>query len=408
MQLVSLSLENIGPFDRANIEFAVDAPRVTLITGINGTGKTIVLDAIRAMFGPEYAEIERPIWRERVPFLITLETNENGKPFSFNGTRALRNGLDPVGLPALASLPLRVQGHPSTAPNWVVDFWRSDLATDSYQIANIVRVDPTAYLRGALQGRHRNAAVTELLVYFDYLRGSNDERERADGERLYAIAAEIIQRSLLDGRFSHVRRSDFTPIVVQAGREVSLDKLSSGNAYLIQRLISLLGRMYSVHVLRGTPPEEIGKTPGVLLIDEAENHLHPRWQKRFLRDVLELFPNLEIIATTHSPFILASMPGARVYVCRYDHDARSCVIEEQTDVYANKPVEEILLSPAFDETQPFGPEITKLVEERKAAARRGDRVRQREIEERLKDLNPDYFAYLEVEQQLEKLRKAAP
>lgn len=50
MRLLSLTLENIGPFDTAELSF-LDGPEdevpVTFITGENGTGKSIVLDAIR-------------------------------------------------------------------------------------------------------------------------------------------------------------------------------------------------------------------------------------------------------------------------------------------------------------------------------------------------------------------------
>ncbi|KYF71589.1 hypothetical protein BE11_26835 [Sorangium cellulosum] len=246
--------------------------------------------------------------------------------------------------------------------------------------------------------------MTELICTFDYLRGSEDPRDRRDGEVLYEAIRRIVELSVLDGELSHVDRRAFMPMVRQSGQLVPLSNLSSGNAYLIQHMIGLLGKMYAVHLLRETDASELCKTPGLLLIDEAENHLHPRWQKRFLRDVLSLFPNLQIIATTHSPFLVGSVPGARVFVCRYDRERRTCVVDDATDLYANKPVEEILLSPAFDGTQPFGEEISRLLEERKAAFEAGDNLRRREIERQLKDKNPEYFSYIDVEERLQALR----
>ncbi len=51
-------------------------------------------------------------------------------------------------------------------------------------------------------------------------------------------------------------------------------------------------------------------THGVVLIDEIDLHLHPRWQRQVVRDLQKVFPNLQFIATTHSPFILQSLdPG---------------------------------------------------------------------------------------------------
>ncbi|WP_159397849.1 hypothetical protein [Sorangium cellulosum] len=119
-----------------------------------------------------------------------------------------------------------------------------------------------------------------------------------------------------------------------------------------------------------------------------------------------MFPNLQIIATTHSPFIVGSVPGARVFVCRYDRGRKTCVVDDATDLYANKPVEEILLSPAFDGTQPFGEDITRLLEERTAAFEAGDAARRNEIERQLKEKNPEYFSYMDIEERLQALQGA--
>lgn len=42
---------------------------------------------------------------------------------------------------------------------------------------------------------------------------------------------------------------------------------------------------------------------GIVLIDEADLHLHPSWQRRFLKDLSNTFPNIHFITTTHSPLI---------------------------------------------------------------------------------------------------------
>jgi hypothetical protein len=139
------------------------------------------------------------------------------------------------------------------------------------------------------------------------------------------------------------------------------------------------------------------------LIDEAEAHLHPRWQKTFLPSVQKIFPNLQLVVTTHSPFILASVRDAQVYVCRYDDARRVCAVSEETAAYQNKPVDEILMSPAFDETPPFGAEISKLLAARDRAIVRGDVTKRKETEAKLIRRNPTYFSYLRVDEELDKL-----
>ena len=49
--------------------------------------------------------------------------------------------------------------------------------------------------------------------------------------------------------------------------------------------------------------------PAILLIDEIENHLHPRWQRRVIPTLKDAFPKLQIFATTHSPFVVAGVEG---------------------------------------------------------------------------------------------------
>lgn len=409
LRLVSLAMENIGPFDSGEIDFATGgdgAPAVTILTGENGTGKTIVLDAIRGMFGAAYAKPERAIHREGAAFNLELRYEDNQQVTKASSTEVFNQrffyttwGARPDRL--LPEIPSEVVDGTREAPPWVVSYWRSSLATDEYGIRSFQAPDHRKYLIDSLQGTYRNQDVTALLCHFDYLRDSRDPHEKASGEAVYEAASRIVSASLLEGgELAHVRRSDLTPMLRQAGQEVPLANISSGNAYLVQHLIELLGKMFSVHMLRRTDPADLCKTPGVLLIDEAENHLHPRWQKRFLRTVLDIFPNLQIVATTHSPFVVSSIPGARVYVCRYEREKKTCTITDETADYANKSVEEILASDVFDGTGPFNEEITKLLEERDRAIDSHDEPGRRRLERELLSRNPLYFRYFEVEERL--------
>jgi predicted ATP-binding protein involved in virulence len=262
------------------------------------------------------------------------------------------------------------------------------------------------FLVGSLQGVHKNADVTQSLIFFDYLRDSRDAREKRAGEVLYETARKIAALSLIDGDLLEVKRTTLTPMVRQAGRAVPLGNLSSGNAYMIQRMIGMLGKMHAVNTLRDEDPETMCDTPGLLLLDEAENHLHPRWQKRFLRDILDIFPNLQIIATTHSPFVTGSVPGARVYVCRYEREKRCSVVENVTQDYADKSVEDILASAAFEGTESFGKEITELLERRNSAIQKRDEAERAKIEDELYQRNPGYFNFLKLEEHLARLSGA--
>ena len=60
------------------------------------------------------------------------------------------------------------------------------------------------------------------------------------------------------------------------------------------------------------------KKPAILLIDEIENHLHPTWQRRVIPALLDHFPNLQIFATTHSPFVVAGLKAGQVHLLNRD------------------------------------------------------------------------------------------
>lgn len=60
----------------------------------------------------------------------------------------------------------------------------------------------------------------------------------------------------------------------------------------------------------GLGGEALTKTPGVVVIDELDLSLHPTWQKRIVRILKELFPKIQFVCATHSPFIIQSLePG---------------------------------------------------------------------------------------------------
>ncbi len=118
--------------------------------------------------------------------------------------------------------------------------------------------------------------------------------------------------------------------------------------------------------------------------------------------ILDFFPNLQIIATTHSPFIIASVENARLFVCKSEID--HCVVVDESAQYSNRPIDEILLSPLFGETQPFNQEISALLENRRTAIAQGNQKAQLQIEAELKTLNPTYFAFLDLDKLMASVR----
>ena len=63
------------------------------------------------------------------------------------------------------------------------------------------------------------------------------------------------------------------------------------------------------------------ETPGIVLIDELDQHLHPAWQMRVLDDLMRAFPKVQFIVTTHSPQVMSAAPPNSVRLLDTAHVA---------------------------------------------------------------------------------------
>lgn len=408
MRVKNLNLKNIGPFKEAELEFISDeneleTPPVICITGENGTGKSIIIDSIRALFAGRFGGgIERDITSSD-SFEVQSDIIINNKPIKFRTTKKFKkdgNALDTndmnINTLFVASLESNMN------KDFIFDYWTSKLSNDTFNISNITSLEVEKYLSNSISGIHKNVELTKVISFFDYLKDSKEKNEKELGQSLYDILEDIINLSISNGSLSHVSRINLQPIIKIGTIEISLEKLSSGNLYLIQRFASLLSQVYSICAINKLPINKYKEIKGLLLIDEAENHLHPKWQKVFLQNIQKLFPKLQIIVSTHSPFIVSSVSNCKVFVCKSKIDYS--VVEEETDFYANKPIEEVLLSPLFD-TRNFNTEISNLLELRKKAIIDKEKKEVERIEKELLKINPEYFDYLNLDSLIKSIKK---
>jgi predicted ATP-binding protein involved in virulence len=56
-------------------------------------------------------------------------------------------------------------------------------------------------------------------------------------------------------------------------------------------------------------------SPGVVLIDEVETHLHPNWQRHIVPMITSIFPNVQLFVATHSPQVVGSVTSDSVFIC---------------------------------------------------------------------------------------------
>jgi predicted ATP-binding protein involved in virulence len=81
-----------------------------------------------------------------------------------------------------------------------------------------------------------------------------------------------------------------------------INQLSSGEKNLLALVGDLTRRMYLAN-LEGNPLDG----NGIVLIDEIDVHLHPKWQQKVVTRLREVFPNIQFVVTTHSPLVLSNV-----------------------------------------------------------------------------------------------------
>ena len=71
---------------------------------------------------------------------------------------------------------------------------------------------------------------------------------------------------------------------------------------------------YRMALLNPSLGKDVLETPGVVLIDEVDLHLHPLWQARILSDLRSVFPHVQFIVTTHAPRVISSVPAKHIRI----------------------------------------------------------------------------------------------
>lgn len=331
LTLQSVWIQNFRAVEHATIPLH---PQLTVLIGDNATGKTTILEAIGTAL---------------LPFVRRfLPPNRRGLEITTSDFRAEPVG-DLLGMPYRADeIKLELQ----TSIGEVVSSYQVD---DTYAERSRVKrnLDRTAgrWLEGLLESEQ----TSPILVYYrdnrGQLRGDRDQLLRrsqvsrhgayhlAFDTRVYfdeavswfedAESAELREQRergnhFRDSRLSAVRSAverlvpevsdlrmlgrppELSMTLKNEGQEARLlnaGQLSSGFRTMIALAMDLARRMADLNPQLDDPTH----SPGVVLIDEIDLHLHPRWQQLVVKGLLDAFPNVQFIMTTHSPQVLTTL-----------------------------------------------------------------------------------------------------
>ena len=114
-----------------------------------------------------------------------------------------------------------------------------------------------------------------------------------------------------------------------------IEKLSSGYKQMIHLIVDLAFRAVSLNPYINSTKN----ISGIVLIDEIDLHLHPKWQWNVIPALNDVFPNIQFIITTHSPFVVSSCDSEKVLVIG---DNRSHYVGKQYGSSIQKIAESVL------------------------------------------------------------------
>ncbi|WOH82141.1 AAA family ATPase [Bradyrhizobium sp. BEA-2-5] len=265
-----------------------------------------------------------------------------------------------------------------------LDFGRAPLATDSL-----------------LKGAGELFDAEQLLLQIDYASTASGKKAN-EAKRQKKIFLEMIASLLPEvDDAANIRIYRPGPLgtdgksgayVKTLDGEVRLRQLSHGYQTMIAWLVDIGWRLFQRYPESNNPLSE----PAIVLVDEIDLHLHPRWQRQLKDRLTKHFPNVQFIATAHSPLMAQSFLNANLAVVMREGD--HSIIENDPTVVANWRLDQIVTSDLFGLESFWPPAIEELFEEqqRLTSKRRKtsrEKMRLREIEEEMLNLptetNPD-------------------
>ncbi|AQG80305.1 LuxR C-terminal-related transcriptional regulator [Spirosoma montaniterrae] len=125
---------------------------------------------------------------------------------------------------------------------------------------------------------------------------------------------------------------------------VPFEKLAAG----FRSIIGLIGDLLIRFIRKQPDVKQLSDLAGIVLIDELENHLHPKWQYQLPTLLSKAFPNIQFIAATHSVIPILGAPKNSVFL-KLNRSKEKGITVERIDIdVANLLPNSILTSPIFD------------------------------------------------------------
>jgi predicted ATP-binding protein involved in virulence len=319
MKIESIRLENFRGISEIEIEFN---KRVTVFFGVNGAGKSSILAAINLL----YSNIINKIVENRFKQGIKMELSD----ISYGSGACEVTGrfaLDEENIIEYfrrMDRGTRNRTHTKNVLDRIYEYYQQHYFNDiskgmpifvNYGVNRLV-LDIPLRIRSRHEFDQKSAleksieSKIDFRIFFEWFRNQEDYENQviAQEDRRYKDVALTAVRNAAKGMFGSggelkITRNPLEMKVYKDKKWLSVKQLSDGEKCLIALCGDLARRLALAYPSSKNPLNG----SGVVLIDEIELHMHPQWQRKTLPYLLNTFPNIQFIITTHSPQVLGEL-----------------------------------------------------------------------------------------------------
>ena len=341
-----LKLQNVGPFDEQEFELNRDW---NVLFGDNGVGKSSVLKAIAvALCGPDARPYAEPLIKagrssatitldvasdvdgkiEERKYITQLHRTRTGAEVESIPTRALEvENLLSLGFP-----PLRAMSEGKSTDGGTV----GKAGPDPGDLLPLISGAPD----------NRLDKLKNWILDLDHLRKDTDDAiEHLRLTNALFDFFEVIKDLTpgVDLEFSSIDVARKKVMVSTQDGVIPIDYVSQGTSSLIGWMGVLWRRLFDM----GAKEPLMRERHALVLIDEIDAHMHPKWQQTLPVDIRRLFPSLQVIATTHSPLIVPSLERGEVFSITRTPHTNKINVEKITENFQGYRADQILTSRLF-------------------------------------------------------------
>ena len=347
MYIKTLTLQNFKGFDNIELDFH---PNLSVIVGANGSGKTSVMEGAAIALSAMFVKMDGLSGRRIDKSQAHLKAFEMGStkdvqpqyPVTVKASAVLNSGIiewsrslnkstgsTTVGdAKEMIELGIRFQEHLRRGDKElilpVIAYYGTGRLWDYHREKQSDVFESNNRINGYVDCVDGTANIKLMMNWFLKMtvqKYQNQELGLDNPPELEAVysAMETCYRKITGYDDVKVQYNMGTKELEIAYRDdsgklmrIPVNQLSDGYKSTISLVADIAYRMAVLN------PQLLGdvcnETDGIVLIDEVDLHLHPKWQQRIIGDLTEIFPKVQFIVSTHAPEVINSVPRENVIV----------------------------------------------------------------------------------------------